>query len=120
MVDKKSLAKILDRNWVLAKLRSLKDVGARCAVRPSGVGESESLAFVYSTGRCGTLPLAKVFGDKRSYVCHEEEYRNVYWVMEKYLRPIVKHNNQSLARHFVHDHKIPFMLHAMRKTRAVN
>jgi hypothetical protein len=78
----------------------------------------ESFAFVYSTGRCGTSHLAKIFDDKHSYVCHEEEYKDTYLVMEEFLRPIARTNDKDLAMEYVREKKMPFMLRRLRSAGA--
>jgi hypothetical protein len=75
---------------------------------------SDRFYFVFSTGRCGTLHLSRLFGDHRAYVCHEEEPEDTFVVMERILRPIAKHDDQVLAMRYVRDDKIPYMVRTMR------
>ena len=82
--------------------------------RPFG---PERFAFVFSTGRCGTLHLTEVLGDRWSQVLHEKEHDQIHTVMESYYRPIARTNDQELASTFVRDHKIPDMLSRMRSRR---
>jgi FkbM family methyltransferase len=89
-------------------------------IQRSNPRAGENFAFVYSTGRCGTLHLAKVFGDDQSYVCHEEEYKSTHLVMEEFLRPIAWSNDKEIAIKYVREKKIPYMLRKLRSVGAVN